>query len=110
MKVPPRTNMSGAGFMVVGSMCVALLVMVLAVAALAIAGKDIPDVVDKIVSGLLVGVPALLAKTYSGTGAVGEQGEPGEPGPPGPVGLMGPAGTAGLPAAVPSTGGRARSR
>jgi hypothetical protein len=60
-------SMSGAGMLVVGSMCLALLMVVGAVCWLAIDGNDVPDALDRVLQGLLVGVPAMLAKTYKDT-------------------------------------------
>lgn len=56
--------MSGAGLLVVASMCLALLAAVLTACWLAVQGEDVPDGLDRVLNGLMVGVPALLAKSY----------------------------------------------
>lgn len=56
--------MSGAGLLVVGTLCLGLLMALATVCYLTIQGLDVPSQLETIVGGLLVGVPALLAKTY----------------------------------------------
>lgn len=58
------SEMSGAGLAVVLTMCLSLLLVVGTTCWLAIDGKDTPEVIDRVLQGLLIGVPALLAKTY----------------------------------------------
>lgn len=63
--------MSGAGLLVVGTMCLALLAVIVTACWMAVQGTDIPEALDRVLQGLLIGVPALLAKTYRDV-----QGEP----------------------------------
>lgn len=56
--------MSGAGLAVVSTMCLALLLVVGTACWLAIDGTEVPEVLDRVLQGLLIGVPALLAKTF----------------------------------------------
>lgn len=56
--------MSGAGLLVVGTLCIGLLMALATVCYLTIQGIEVPSQLETIVGGLLVGVPALLAKTY----------------------------------------------
>lgn len=57
--------MTGAGLMVVATMCVGLLVVLVTASYLAVQGQDIPEALDRVLQGLLIGVPALLARTWS---------------------------------------------
>lgn len=57
-------EMSGAGLLVVATLCVSLLLALGTVCYLTIQGMEVPPQLETIVGGLLVGVPALLAKTY----------------------------------------------
>lgn len=64
-------GMSGAGLLVVGSLCLSLVLVVLTACALAVLAAvggdidvDLPPALDRLLQGLLVAVPALLAKTY----------------------------------------------
>lgn len=57
-------DMSGAGLAVVLTMCLSLLAVIVTACWLAIDGKDVPEVLDRVLQGLLIGVPALLAKTF----------------------------------------------
>lgn len=72
MSVRSKTSeMSGAGLAVVGTMCLSLLLVIGTACWLAIDGKDTPEVIDRVLQGLLIGVPALLAKTFRDAGASG---------------------------------------
>lgn len=74
-----KRDLSGAGVLVVGTMCAALLLALATVCWLAATGSDVPPQLETIVGGLLVGVPALLAKTYSDREPVEVTAPPGEP-------------------------------
>lgn len=63
----PR-QMSGAGFMVVATMCLALLIVLVTSCYMAATGVEIPEIIDRAMGGLLIGVPALLAKTFRDAG------------------------------------------
>lgn len=56
--------MSGAGLAVVVTMCLGLLGVLGTACYLAIVGTEVPEAIDRVLQGLLIGVPALLAKTY----------------------------------------------
>lgn len=58
-------GMSGAGLLVVGTLCLGLLATLGTACALVLRGMDVPSQLETIVGGLLVGVPALLARTYA---------------------------------------------
>lgn len=81
---PPR-GMSGAGLLVVGTLCLSLLLALGTVCYLAATGGEVPPQLETIVGGLLVGVPALLARTYADRRETGDddpvtvQAPPGEP-------------------------------
>lgn len=60
-------GLSGAGFLVVAGMTLALLAAVATICALALQGAETPEALDRLVQGLLVGVPALLANTRRGS-------------------------------------------
>lgn len=56
--------MSGAGLLVVGTLCFVFLLAVATTCVLAVKGMEIPTQLETLVGALSVGVPALLAKTY----------------------------------------------
>jgi len=56
--------MSGAGLLVVLTMCLGLLVVIGTASVIALRGDELPEALDRVLQGLLIGVPALLAKTY----------------------------------------------
>lgn len=72
-------GMSGAGLLVVGALCLSLIVVVGTACAFAFAhpGTDLPPAVDRLLQGLVVAVPALLAKTYADRSGTAPQ--PGDP-------------------------------
>lgn len=59
-------GMSGAGLLVVGSLCLAFLIVVVTVCVLAVLdpASETPAALDRLLQALVVAVPALLAKTY----------------------------------------------
>lgn len=53
---------TGHGFLVVATFCLSLLAAVVTACALALRGDELPDRFDVLLTGLLVGLPSLLAK------------------------------------------------
>lgn len=68
--------MSGAGFLVVGTLCFGLLMTLGTVCALVLRGMTVPSELQVIIGGLLTGVPALLAKSYHDKKKAGDPTEP----------------------------------
>lgn len=56
--------MSGAGLLVVGTLCLSLLLVLVTVCALVLRGMEVPGTMETIVAALLTGVPALLARSW----------------------------------------------
>lgn len=76
-----QQGMSGAGILVVGTLCFGLLMTLATACALVLRGMEVPTQLEAIIGPLLVGVPALLARTWSDrnkgpTEVVGQAGEP----------------------------------
>lgn len=61
------------GAVIVSVMSASLLVTVIVVAVLALNGDEVPEVLDRLLQALLVGVPSLTARTRQDPAAVVEQ-------------------------------------
>lgn len=61
------------GAVIVSVMSAALLIAVIAVVVLALRGQEVPEVLDRLLQALLVGVPSLTARTRQDPAAVVEQ-------------------------------------
>jgi len=71
---PGLSGMSGAGLLVVGTLCAALLLSLVTLCAFVLLrpGQDVPDALTNLLTGLVPAVSALLAKTYADARGVGE--------------------------------------
>lgn len=61
---PGFRGMSGAGIIVVGTLCAIGLMVFYTVCQLALRGQEVPQQLEVIAGSLLTLLPALLAKTY----------------------------------------------